>query len=288
MTPTVSTSVLLLCPVFNEEQHLDALIASLKQQTWSDWILVFGDNASNDGSTQKIVSASQNDNRIRALLYSEHLPVHDSFNRTFDDALESVKSKFVQIIAADDSFAEISSLKTLVSAASTKNASFAAGSMLHFDDQGPIDENDFRFFESISHRSLRKFATEKWGANLMYSLFSRVEFERLVHHPVARFSSNLASDWWFSWVAVSTCGNPVFIEDVTYKKFRKSGGFSSPPAKSNAILTLLLLFSQSFKRIADRSGQIGAIRTASLFLWLLVAEVRMLNRTALRGTKRSD
>ena len=275
----MSTSVLLLCPIFNEQQHLDSLITSLRQQTWTDWILVFGDNASNDGSTQKIMSASQSDSRIKALLYSEHLTVHASFNRTFSDALESFGSKYVQIIAADDCFADRSSLHDLVSTASAKFASFVAGNMIHFDEEGPLEKNDFRFFEPVSHRSLRDFAMHKWGANLMYSLFNRRVFEALINHPIARFSSNLASDWWFSWVAVNSAENPVFMETVTYKKFRKSGGFSSPPRKVNAMATLSSLLQQSLMRIGDRRGCIGQMRSAKLFFWLIVSEVRMLNKS---------
>ena len=279
MSAPMNTSVLLLCPIFNEQQHLDSLITSLRQQTWTDWILVFGDNASNDGSTQKIMSASQSDSRIKALLYSEHLTVHASFNRTFSDALESFGSKYVQIIAADDCFAGRSSLHDLVSTASAKFASFVAGNMIHFDEEGPLEKNDFRFFEPVSHRSLRDFAMHKWGANLMYSLFNRRVFEALINHPIARFSSNLASDWWFSWVAVNSAENPVFMETVTYKKFRKSGGFSSPPRKVNAMATLSSLLQQSLMRIGDRRGCIGQMRSAKLFFWLIVSEVRMLNKS---------
>ena len=288
MSPPLSTSVLLLCPVFNEDQHLDSLIKSLKQQTWTDWILVLGDNASNDGSTQKIRIASQHDSRIRAILYSEHLTVHESFNRTIIDALESYSSKYIQIIAADDCFAEETSLQDLVSVASTKSGSFVAGNMIHFDNNGPLENNDFRFFEPINNRSLRKFAMEQWGANLMYSLFARHEFEALIFHPIARFSSNLASDWWFSWVAVNSLTNPVFIETVTYKKFRKSEGFSSPRPKSNAFLALFSVFQQCLMRIGDRRGYIGKVRSAGLFFLLAIAEVRMLTKSLTRTTKRID
>lgn len=286
MSPPMSTSVLLLCPVFNEAKHLESLFSSLKQQTWIDWILVLGDNASNDGSTQIIKSASKTDTRIKALLYSDHLPVHDSFNRTFSDALESFGSKYVQIIAADDCFADNSSLHDLVSTAAGKFASFVAGNMIHFDEEGPLEKNDFRFFEPVSHRSLRDFAMHKWGANLMYSLFDRRVFEALINNPIARFSSNLASDWWFSWVAVNSVENPVFMETVTYKKFRKSGGFSSPPRKANAIATLHSLFQQSLLRIGDRRGCVGEIRSATLFFWLTLSEVRMFNKSIRQTTKR--
>ena len=287
MSPPMTTSVLLLCPVYNEEQHLDSLITSLRQQTWSDWILVLGDNASNDGSKQKIISASQSDSRIKPHLYSEHLTVHASFNRTFSDALEYFGSKYVQIIAADDCFADKSSLQELVSTASDKSASFVAGNMIHFDEGGPLEKNDFRFFEPVSHRSLRAFAMQKWGANLMYSLFNRRDFEALIRDPIAQFSSNLASDWWFSWVALNSLEKPVFIETATYRKFRKAEGFSSPPRKSKSIATLFSLFRQSLMRIGDRRGCIGAIRSAALFFWLTISEVQILKSTR-QTTKRSD
>ena len=281
MSPSSRTSVLLLCPVFNEEQHLDSLITSLKQQTWSDWILVFGDNVSNDGTSQKIKNASMLDSRIRAFHYGEHLTVHDSFNRTFQDALDKIRSKYVQIIGADDCFASNSSLQQLVSAISRESGGFVAGNMIHVTEKGKLERNDFRFFDPPSQRTIRRFALDKWGANLMYSLFERNEFESLISHPIARFSSNLASDWWFSWVALNSVKNPVLIDTVTYKKFRKLEGFSSPPPKSRAKV-VLAVFRQCLTRIGDRRPYLGLIRSTALFFWLTIAEIWLLRKFIVR------
>lgn len=63
----MTSKVSVLSPVYNEGKHIDAMIASVKNQTYRHWELIFVDDGSTDDTTEKIRSAAARDDRIKLL-----------------------------------------------------------------------------------------------------------------------------------------------------------------------------------------------------------------------------
>jgi hypothetical protein len=84
--------------------------------------------------------------------------------------------------------------------------------------------------------NLIQLAANTNNVALLYGLFRTSDFTRIVSSPKARFSTNMSSDWWFSFVAVvEVFGSPKVYPKATYLKNRKGISFNSEhyTAKSN-------------------------------------------------------
>jgi glycosyltransferase involved in cell wall biosynthesis len=83
-------------PVRNGGQWLGGAVESVLAQTYGDWELVIGDNASED-DTQAVV-ARYEDARIRYQRFSDSVDIFKSYNRTF----AMTRFEWVQELSADD------------------------------------------------------------------------------------------------------------------------------------------------------------------------------------------
>lgn len=84
-----------IIPVWNGAQWLPGAIASVQAQTWPDWELVIGDNASDEPLDHLIDAA---DSRIRHHRFAEHVGAFENFDRTF----ELARGDWVYLLPADD------------------------------------------------------------------------------------------------------------------------------------------------------------------------------------------
>jgi glycosyltransferase involved in cell wall biosynthesis len=78
-TPTPCVSIGL--PVYNGENFLEAAIASLLAQTFTDFELIISDNASSDRTEEICRSYAAQDDRIRYYRNSENIGAAENFNR---------------------------------------------------------------------------------------------------------------------------------------------------------------------------------------------------------------
>ena len=83
-------------PVWNGARWLDGAIESLLGQTYQDWELVIGDNASTDGTDA--VAARHRDPRIRYHRWLEFVEISENYNRT----LLLAKGEWLQLLGVDD------------------------------------------------------------------------------------------------------------------------------------------------------------------------------------------
>ena len=83
-------------PVWNGARWLDGAIESLLGQTYQDWELVIGDNASTDGTDA--VAARHRDPRIRYHRWLEFAEISENYNRT----LLLAKGEWLQLLGVDD------------------------------------------------------------------------------------------------------------------------------------------------------------------------------------------
>jgi glycosyltransferase involved in cell wall biosynthesis len=88
--------VTICLPVWQGAHLVDIAINGALAQTETDWELVVGDNASDDGL--EAVVARHGDRRIRYHRWDEHVDVYQNFNRT----MELARGEWVLPIGADD------------------------------------------------------------------------------------------------------------------------------------------------------------------------------------------
>lgn len=76
-----SPLVSILCPVWNEENHLSAMIASVRAQAYEAWELVLVDDGSTDSTPLILAQEAANDSRVRLVGDGERLGKVRAFNR---------------------------------------------------------------------------------------------------------------------------------------------------------------------------------------------------------------
>ncbi len=94
MSPKVSV----LMSVYNNEATVDASIASIVNQTFTDWELILWDDASTDGTAKKLKSWELHDSRIRLFSNAENLGLAPSLNL----ALAQAQGCYIARMDGDD------------------------------------------------------------------------------------------------------------------------------------------------------------------------------------------
>jgi glycosyltransferase involved in cell wall biosynthesis len=101
-SPNQSTSrVLLICPVRNEAEFIPRLLLSLQRQTYSNWIILFFDNASTDKTAQIISQSLNDDNRIILQTFKVPVPIDENFNRAIQIAVTNYSAQFIGFIGGE-------------------------------------------------------------------------------------------------------------------------------------------------------------------------------------------
>ena len=93
MLPTVS----LVITVYNRERYLAAAIASVLQQTYTDFELLIWDDGSTDGSVDIASRYAQQDKRVRVVAAS-----HTGRGQALRDAIANTKGKYLGWVDSDD------------------------------------------------------------------------------------------------------------------------------------------------------------------------------------------
>jgi glycosyltransferase involved in cell wall biosynthesis len=88
-------------PVYNEIAHIDAAVASVLSQDHPNFELVIVDNQSTDGTYEKLIEYSRQDDRIR--LY--HNDENNGFIGNSNKAYSLARGEYIVILHGDDSYA---------------------------------------------------------------------------------------------------------------------------------------------------------------------------------------
>ena len=228
-SPNRSTDkVLLICPVRNEAEYIPRLLLSLQQQTHSNWIILFFDNASTDKTAQIISQSLNDDNRIILQTFRVPVPISENFNRAIQIAVTNYSAQFIGFIGGDDVFLEKTYLEDLVFALNNKCS--MAIPMFKIQEENEIDSY-FATFSQLSRIPIVNRIMQGWDSNygnIFYSLFNWDDFSIIISDKRSRLSSNLSSDWWFVNTALRVIRNPPrFVPSATYIKFNKRLGYDS-------------------------------------------------------------
>lgn len=77
----MSVKVSIIIPCYNVEKYIDETIQSLQNQTYTDFVVHCIDDASMDNTYEKLLSYSQQDNRIKVYRNEENIGVIDTLNK---------------------------------------------------------------------------------------------------------------------------------------------------------------------------------------------------------------
>lgn len=140
-TPRVS----IVMPIHNGARYLDAAIASVRAQSFTDWELICVDDASTDATAAIVARHAGADERVRLLANPRNLGLPATLNRGFAAARAPLHSW-----TSDDNLLRPSMLRRLVDEldarpdAQVAYASFtvidATGAPLRVQRAGPVDE----------------------------------------------------------------------------------------------------------------------------------------------------
>lgn len=102
----------IIIPVYNCEKYLEACVAALRAQTYSDWELIFSDDGSTDGSFE-LMKKFAKDERIKIV----HSDKSEGSGPARNKGIDAASGEFITFIDADD-VAEKDMLEKLHSAIS--------------------------------------------------------------------------------------------------------------------------------------------------------------------------
>jgi len=267
-------NVSVICPVRNEARRIEEMYLSLRSQTHQNWILYFGDNASDDGTLEIVSRLASTDKRCVVNSFVEPMPIHDNFMRTIDWALESVTGNYIQFLAGDDILGDELYLSTAISALKQKEAVIACGKVQGFTDDSPVQSHDFGVLASLTEGHDRKHYAIRnyWTCNLIYGFYDAQHFVKTLRSPLGSFTPNLSSDWWFSYIASETA-KITYSSDLVYRKYRKpieynSAHYSLQQGRKRTPPPWMHVFTFPWKQLGDRSKVLGllpSLKLASLF-----------------------
>lgn len=100
--------VSIVMPTYNRLAYLKEALASVMEQTWTDWELVISDDGSTDGTREYLKSLT--DPRIKVFLQPSHLGQFGQFNFL----VEHAQYPLIQILSDDDHFSDETSLARVI------------------------------------------------------------------------------------------------------------------------------------------------------------------------------
>lgn len=125
--------VSVLVPTFRYSGYLDEAVGSILAQDFDDFELIISDDASGDGSAEKIRHLAEGDRRVRAFVQSQNLGMVPHWNWCRAQA----KGEYIKYLFGDDYFANPRALGQLVRALDAQpSAVLATGQRQWVDEKG--------------------------------------------------------------------------------------------------------------------------------------------------------
>ena len=139
----------IISPVYNSSKYLHQTIASVLDQTFSDWEWLITDDCSNDNSVEIIKST--NDSRIKLLQSEENGGAGHARNLS----LEKATGRFITFLDADD-FWEPNFLEEMVSFIKKENVELAYSNYSRCDENLQPKIEDFKADKVVTFNNLLK------------------------------------------------------------------------------------------------------------------------------------
>lgn len=139
----------IISPVYNSSKYLHQTIASVIDQTFSDWEWLITDDCSNDNSVEIIKST--NDSRIKLIQSKENGGAGHARNLS----LENATGRFITFLDADD-FWEPNFLEEMVSFIKKENVELAYSNYSRCDENLQPKIEDFKADKVVTFNNLLK------------------------------------------------------------------------------------------------------------------------------------
>lgn len=216
MLPIVSV----LTPVWNGEKYISSTIASVQEQTLTDWEMILVDDCSTDRTCEIIEAIAADDPRIRLLRQESNQGAGPARNR----ALEAARGRYIAYLDADDLWYP-EKLEKQIAFMQEKNAAFSCCSYEVIDDSG---NSLNKYVHQLPKVDYKGFLTN----NLLQTVGMMADLSQidraLFHMPDLRRRQDAAT-----WLQVLKAGYPCYgMEEVLAKYRRAKGSLSGNKLKA--------------------------------------------------------
>jgi glycosyltransferase involved in cell wall biosynthesis len=130
--------------VYNGEAYLDAAIASVRAQSFTDWELLVVDDGSSDGSREIVRGNALADSRVRLVEHPDHS--NHGMSATRNLGLSQARGEFVGFLDADDIWLPDKLSEQLAAFAQHSEAAMVYGRTLIWHGWADSEREDF-FYE---------------------------------------------------------------------------------------------------------------------------------------------
>jgi teichuronic acid biosynthesis glycosyltransferase TuaG len=182
----VNELVSIVVPVYNAARFLEDTIATVQNQTYSNWELIMVDDGSTDDSVKIISRYAKTDKRIR--LYKNKVNSHAAVTR--NKGIDEAKGRYIAFLDADDLWAPIK-LEKQISFMQEKDSAFSFTGYEFADEHGVPNGKKVAVPETITYKqALRN--TIIWTTTVMFDM-SKLTKEN-IHMPNVK--SEDTACWW--------------------------------------------------------------------------------------------
>lgn len=215
--------VSIVTPVFNAEKFIEAMIASVQEQSYTNWELILIDDASQDSSVDIIQQHAAKDQRIHLYEMDKNVGAALSRNRGIAEA----KGKFLAFLDADDLWTK-DKLAKQVAFMKEKGCSFSYAGYEFADEYGKPNGKKVLVPKKISYQQALK-RSAIWTTTVMINL------EKIGKHEIKMPQYSLGEDTATWWYLLRNYGDAYGLAEVmAYYRRHNSGTLSSNKLKAIA------------------------------------------------------
>ena len=196
--------VLILLPSYNQEATIAQCINSVINQSHNNWILICQDDCSSDRTFEIIESYASADSRIQAFAQIRNVGLSGNWNSLAEKSLRDFESDYVSWLAGDDYWEEPTYLKDLIQAQVNTGIEISSPSFQKVSMKNGKIGPPFLVKLNLNSKLMRTSSLLHWklgGLYILYSLYSRNHFERVLYNGGAP-SLYPGSDFWWVYAAI--------------------------------------------------------------------------------------
>ena len=239
--------VSVITPVYNSAAYLEACVASVQAQTYTNWELILVDDASTDNSLELVQSLCAGDARIR--YYSNDKNQGAAFSRNL--ATQEAKGEYIAFLDSDDLW-EPQKLQLQIDKMQESDNPVCFGSYVRIDGDG--NELGIRI-KAMPELSYSKQIRNNYIGNLT-GIYNAAELDKILAPDIRK-----RQDWAVWLEAIKRSGQPAVGIQQDLARYRVGqASISSNKWK-------LLRYNFRFYREYLQFSGLKAMRYTVVFLW---------------------